>query len=167
MKPGDILLFHGKGVVPWLIRLAVNSHWSHAAIYAGEAWGQPFIFEAVLEGVRAFPLQVHERDERLVLRPVEDIGASVVQEGLKCLGRWYDIVSYPAVFLRALKLRWPWLPYSVRGKENSLLYCFELVAQAYRDAGYPLTHWQLVLPQYLIDAVERGRLTVVSGTLRR
>jgi uncharacterized protein YycO len=167
MKPGDVLLFHGSNLIARLIQFGAHSFWNHGAIYAGEAWGQPFVFEAAFQGVRAFPLQMYRYDETLVLRPAEDVGSAAVHEAVKYLGRWYDFESYPALFLKALKSRFPWLPYRVRGNANPLFYCFELVAAAYKDAGYALTDSQLVLPQYLIEALDEGRLRLVSGTVRR
>lgn len=167
LKPGDIILLHGTSFLSRVIQFAANSHWNHGALYAGEAWGQPFVFEAALQGVRAYPLEMYRSDERLVLRPAEDVGASVVSECLKYLGRWYDFASYPALLLRGLRLRFPWLPYRVEGNTNPFLYCFELVATAYRDAGYPLVASELVLPRYFLETVEEGRLRVVRGELRR
>ena len=167
MKPGDVLLFHGSSLVSKLIRWAIHSFWNHGAVYAGEAWGQPFVFEAAFQGVRAYPLQMYQYDDVLVLRPTEDVGTTVVQEAVKYLGRWYDFQSYPALLLGGLRFRFPWLPYRVKGKDNPFLYCFELVAAAYRDAGYPLTGHQLVVPQCFVDALEDGRLNLVSGTVRR
>ncbi|MFH1560954.1 MAG: YiiX/YebB-like N1pC/P60 family cysteine hydrolase, partial [Chloroflexota bacterium] len=165
MQAGDIILFHGTSLVSRLIQFGANSFWNHGVLYVGEAWERQFVIEAAFQGVRVYPLQEYDRDKQLVLRPVEPVGASVVQAGLKYLGRRYDFESYPALFLRVLRMRFPWLPYRVRGEPNPFFYCFELVAQAYKDVGFPLTTWELVLPQYLIDAVAAGRLTVVSGGL--
>lgn len=52
-----ILLFRGKGVMPWLIRLQTRSRWSHVAIVVNgtlyEAWQ--------FAGVRKMPYAEHEK----------------------------------------------------------------------------------------------------------
>lgn len=53
LSPGDILLYHGKGLVSWLIRFFDGSIVNHAAVYTDEKR----IIEAVGEGVQEVPLE--------------------------------------------------------------------------------------------------------------
>lgn len=170
LKPGDILFYHGQSKVSRLIRWGIKSHWSHAALYAGAAWGQHFVFEAALEGVRAFPL--YPKNIGLVLRAPNINYTKLLSVAARRLGAVYDFPAYPKLALYALKLHYPWLPIKVsRHKQDALFYCFEYVAWSFDETGYFLykgVHDQLgwPLPYIFMDAAENGLLQPVYGSIK-
>ncbi len=52
IKPCDVFLYRGRGIVPGLIRLFDGGNYSHSALYDGEQ-----VVEAIAEGVRRRSLQ--------------------------------------------------------------------------------------------------------------
>lgn len=166
-KLGDIVLVHGTGFVDRTIQLASDSYWNHGALYAGTAWGQGFVFEAQFQEVRAYPWYHFQSLDKVILRPTKtDVGRAAVTACKKYLGDFYDVMNYPGLLLKGLKRRFPFLPFKPYERKNGEFYCFELVARAYRDVGYPLTDNGLVLPMDFEAAVHAGLLTVAEGELR-
>lgn len=51
MKPGTVLIYHSKGILPWLIRKFTKSYWNHAGIVGENTEEGHVIYEAQASGL--------------------------------------------------------------------------------------------------------------------
>lgn len=148
LQPGDVLLFRPTNP---LVRLLLD--WGHVAIF----WqytkrGQPLLIECVGSGVVMRSLYFYRGRRMRVMRPNHPEMGPVAAKRAERLadepllyGYW-DIPRFALPKLLLAKLggllppTWRftlWL--LARGyRRNAYYLCSELVAQAYRDAGYPV-----------------------------
>lgn len=156
MQAGDILLTAANGVTSIGIRLAMLAPVSHAALYAGD--GQ--VVEAVGEGVRQRSLEEVLAEESVVVAfrhpGVDEQSAARLRSF--ALGKVGTRYSHVGVMLHApfaLQRRLCELPlvpsgvrdFCVRGvatiqlgaSSNERFFCSQLVMEAYRQAGLPIT----------------------------
>ena len=165
MKSGDVLLFDGNGVLSWLIRHATHSDYSHAGLLFRYR-ERVYCLEAVGQGVRLSPVS------RLLAHYPKGVfycslGAekptreTALGFGFEQLCLPYDVLGlFRFAFALIFNKRLPVEP-------DNRWFCSELVAAAYRIAGFPLTDG---LPCYASPAdlinghrLElRGRLTLVD-----
>ena len=165
MRSGDVLLFRGSGVLSWLIRLATHSDYSHAGLVFRYR-ARVYCLEAVGKGVRLIAVS------RLLdhypggvfycgLGAAEPARETALGFGFQQLCLPYDVFGLVR-FALALIFAWrrPVNP-------DNRWFCSELVAAAYRIAGFPLTD---ELPCYAspVDLINghklelRGRLTAAD-----
>jgi hypothetical protein len=149
LKPGDVLFFKATN---WLVRLFVQ--YRHVAIYFDQTKrGLPLIVESIGRGVLIRSLLCYTGEEITVKRPVDEsfgVPAAKAAERLADNpGSWYGYFDIPRFALPKLMLakfgsilpkKWDtvlkWLAFTYR--RNSFYICSELVASAFKDAGYPL-----------------------------
>lgn len=129
LRTGDVILQMSTSSQAPAIVVATASPYSHAAIVVIEAGGKAFVIEAA-GSVRKTPLQtflqrgVDGRYTVLRHHDVDDVaGKRIARQAKKRLGTGYD-----ASFARG----------------NAALYCSELVAVAFHDAGVDVGPWQKV-----------------------
>ena len=165
MRSGDVLLFRGSGFLSWLIRHATHSDYSHAGLLFRYS-GRVYCLEAVGKGVRMAPvsrLLDHYPDGVFYcgLGATEPARETALGFGFQQLSLPYDVFGLVR-FALALIFAW-----RRPVKPDRRWFCSELVAAAYRIAGFPLTD---ELPCYaspadLINGQHlelRGRLTTAD-----
>jgi uncharacterized protein YycO len=171
LRPGDVLFFKATS---WLVRLFVR--YRHVAIYFDQTKrGLPLIVESIGRGVLIRSLLSYTGEEITVKRPAdESIGAPAAKAAERLAdnpGSWYGYFDIPRFALPKLMLAkfgsilprsWDtvlkWLAFTYR--RNSFYICSELVASAFRDAGYPLVDERTIpLPD---DLFHSPKLTPVG-----
>lgn len=156
LQAGDILLSAANGVSSVGIRLATLAPVSHASLYIGE--GE--IVEAVGKGVRSRPVAdaLDEEAVIVVLRHpnlLPEHGAAIRRFAKENVGKPYDhlgIMLQAPFSLERRLCELPLLPEIVRNAclhgiariqlgtpDNERFFCSQLVLEAYRQAGLPLT----------------------------
>lgn len=163
MLTGDVLLFRGNGLLPWLIRLATHSDYSHAGLLFRYD-GRVYCLEAVGKGVRLAPvsrLLDHYPDGIFYcgLAALDPARETALGFGFQQLSLPYDVLGLVRFALALI--------FATRRpvKPDQRWFCSELVAAAYRIAEFPLTD---ELPCYAspVDLINghklelRGRLTL-------
>jgi len=147
MRNGDVLLFRGRGLLSWLIRLATHSNYSHAGLLFRYC-KRVYCLEAVGVGVRLAPvsrLLNHYPDGVFYcgLAAEEPTRKTALGFGFQQLALPYDVFglvrfAFALIFGRQRLI-----------KPDQRWFCSELVAAAYRIAGFPLTD---ELPCYVAPA---------------
>lgn len=88
MNTGDLVLFRGRGFIPWIIRVWTRSRWGHC----GVLWiceGQPLVIEARYgQGVSVHALANRMDDEPEVFPTRRPMNLAVA---LSQLGDWYSV----------------------------------------------------------------------------
>ena len=88
MNSGDLVLFRGRGFIPWVIRVWTRSRWGHC----GVLWiceGQPLVIEARFGmGVSAHALANRMDDFPEVFPTGRPMNLAL---GLSQLGDWYSV----------------------------------------------------------------------------
>ncbi len=165
MRSGDVLLFCGCGLLSWLIRNFTHSEYSHAGILY-RYHDRVYCLEAVGKGVRLAPvsrLLDHYPDGIFYcgLAASEPARETAIDFGFQQLSLPYDMIGLVRFALAVIFcLRRPF-------RQPERWFCSELVAEAYRKAGFPLAP---ELPCYaspadLINGQQlelRGRLTAAD-----
>jgi uncharacterized protein YycO len=164
MCVGDVLLFRGRGLLSWLIRKFTHSDYSHAGLLFRYR-DRVYCLEAVRWGVRLSPVSMlleHYPDGIYYfgLEATDTVRENALGFGFRQLCLPYDILGL-VWFAAALILARKRPP----DEQTKRWFCSELVAAAYRAAGFPLTDAQpcYVSPVDLINGqrlVPRGRLTL-------
>jgi uncharacterized protein YycO len=165
MRSGDVLLFRGRGPLSWLIRRATHSGYSHAGLLFRYC-ERVYCLEAVGQGVRLVPvsrLLDHYPDGVFYcsLAAEEETRTTALGFGFQQLALPYDVFglvrfAFALIFAKRRPV-----------KPDQRWFCSELVAAAYRNAGFPLTD-QLpcyAAPADLINGHKlelRGRLTAAD-----
>ncbi len=156
LLPGDILLSATNGITSAGIRLLTLAPVSHAALYVG----QDQIVEAVGTGVRNRPIAevIAEEDVIVVFRHpnlLREHGEKIRGFALQKVGRPYDhlgiMLQAPFTLERRI-CELPLVPEIIRNAclqgiatiqlgtpSNDRFFCSQLVLEAYRQAGLPLT----------------------------
>ena len=156
LRAGDVLLTRvgGYGILYPLVRWLIT--WGHAFIYFTETRrGLPLVIESIGRGVLIRSLYCYAGTTVRVMRPRIDtfIGEKAAKEAEHLSDNpqsfygYLDIPRYvvPKLVLRKLAR---WLPGTWRlsrwilartYRRNSVYICSELVAAAFRNAGYPVT----------------------------
>lgn len=162
MCTGDVLLFRGRGLLSWIIRMFTHSGYSHAGVLFRYC-GRVYCLEAVGTGVRLAPvsrLVDHYPDGIFYcgLAANEKERESALDFGFQQLSLPYDVLGLVRFALALI--------FCTRRPvdDPGRWFCSELVAAAYAKAGFPLTAG---LPCYaspadLINGQRlqlRGRLT--------
>ena len=165
IKPGDVLLVEGQSEMSRIIKLLTNSHWSHAAIYIGDALVAPdrslrhadpfqnsehskhMLIEAFSgDGVIASPLKKYKDFNIRLCRPygikVEDL-KRVIKQLIGNLGMRYDDQNIIAIALMTLQSAFrPGRKRTLRaclGNCNDYeVICSGMIAQAFQSVGYPI-----------------------------
>tara|TARA_R110002126_G_scaffold213048_4_gene359581 strand:+ start:1839 stop:2783 length:945 start_codon:yes stop_codon:yes gene_type:complete len=174
LRAGDILLIEGNQKVSSAIKYLTQSTWSHAALYVGDACGEPKegeeraqLIEVVLgEGCIASPLSKYATYNTRICRPVGLTGddrRTVVDFMLSNLGVRYDLKN----IFDMLRYFLPTPPVPVRWRRRMLSFgsgdptraiCSSLIAQAYQSVRYP------ILPEF---DKSPGQMTAQSTYSRR
>jgi uncharacterized protein YycO len=156
LRPGDILLTSGTGFVSASIQVLTLSPVSHAAIYIGDGK----VVEAVRPEVRVRQLDDFLADEALVIalrhpelsaqqaRDIRDYALQKTGTGFNFLGVTLHVQST----VRRVVCELPLMPSVIRdgcirgigvihnlAAPEARLFCSQLVLQAYRQAGVPIT----------------------------
>jgi hypothetical protein len=147
MRGGDVLLFRGRGLLSWIIRKATGSDFSHAGLVF-RFRERVYCLEAVGGGVRLAPLSwlvgvYHGEIHYFTLEADPKERQAALGFAFEQLCRRYDkigLVRFGLTLLFGLR-RSP--------HQDDRWFCSELVAQAYRVAGAPLT---AELPSYASPA---------------
>ena len=174
LKSGDVLFFQATN---WLEKLFLK--YCHVAIYFDQTKrGLPLIVESIGRGVLIRSLFSYTGEELIVKRPDdESVGALAAKAAERLADNpnsWYGYFDIPrfalpklilAKFGSMLPKSWDtilkWLAFTYR--RNSFYICSELVASAFKDAGFSLVDEEMIpLPDDLFGS---PRLTLV-GTLK-
>jgi len=158
LKPGDVLFFKATN---WLVRMFVR--YRHVAMYFDTTKRElPLIVESIGRGVLIRSLFCYTGEEITVKRPIDEnfgpLAAKAAERLADNPSSWYGYFDIPRFALPKLILakfggllpkKWDtvlkWLAFTYR--RNSFYICSELVASAYKDAGYPLvTEGTIPLP---------------------
>jgi cell wall-associated NlpC family hydrolase len=162
LQPADIIVSTTRQGVSAVIRVGTLSSVSHAALYAGNGW----VIEAIGEGVVRRTLDVALADDALAVAyrspaMAPEIAALIVEYAAAQLGKPYSIAG---AVLSADKE--DCLTVAVFGPKPASFFCSQLVFEAYRQGGLPLT----TLPSQCVtpaDAavIARHQLTYVGHLL--
>lgn len=161
IKPGDVLLVEGRSEMSRIVKLLTNSHWSHSAIYVGNAlihsdridrdlylnrYGDDadcMLIEAFSgEGVIASSLKKYKDHNIRLCRPygiTESDVNQVLGQLIGKLGMHYVL----AIAMMALNSVWkPRSNHMIRaclGNCNDYeVICSGMIAQAFQSVGYPI-----------------------------
>ena len=155
LRPGDILLSAGKGVVAASVQLVTLAPVSHAALYVGEG----VVVEAVRPEVHVRRIEDVVAEERLVLvlrhpdltpeqaKAVSDYALQKTGTGFNFLGvtlhvplalsrRACELPLVPSPIRDACIRSFGVIQYAAAGER---LFCSQLVLEAYRQAELPIT----------------------------
>ena len=174
LRIGDILLVEGNQKISTAIKYLTQSTWSHAALYVGDACGEPGqgeerrqLIEVVIgEGCIASPLKKYATYNTRICRPVGLTGddrRAVIEFMISRIGAKYDLKN----IFDMLRYFLPTPPVPVRWRRRMLSFgsgdptraiCSTLIAQAYQSVRYP------ILPE--IRELE-GHMSVQSSYSRR
>lgn len=142
MKPGDVLLFEGRGFWPWLIRWRTASRITHTG-FVFEVHGRLACLEAAEGvGVRVFPLREYLRaGHKIYWCRLLDIDYGISRDGVMeyALAQWGKRYASPSQFVRSFGLlgrciaKWLGLPLDTN-KER--FFCSELVVAALLYGGW-------------------------------
>jgi uncharacterized protein YycO len=155
ITPGDVLLFRGRGLLSWLIKKFTHSDYSHAGLLFRYR-ERVYCLEAVRWGVRLSPVSMlleHYPDGIYYfdLDAAPSVRETALEFGFTRLCLPYDILGlvWFAVALLFARKR--------PEEKNERWFCSELVAAAYRSAGFPLTDG---LPCYTspVDLINGNKL---------
>lgn len=151
LRAGDVVFWHGRGLLSRLIQRLDGTRWSHVSIVAGTVGPEVVHVESVGGGVTASTVEWETltrpgRTEIVRPSPVDEaLGVVAASKASKYIGRPYaaHTLTLLAVVLLAREGKLPrffgracaWL--ARRGGKESLI-CSELVRRAYRDAGVEL-----------------------------
>ena len=154
LKPGDVLLIDGSSTFAVAVKYLTQSSWSHAALYIGDALGDPEEGEEakvlldvdINEGVRAVPLSKYENFHTRICRPV---GLSkkqirqIVDYAVARLGQQYDLKNIIdlARYLIPTPLvptRWRRRLLTLGSGDPTRAICSSLIAQAFQSVRYPI-----------------------------
>ena len=154
LKKGDVLLVEGTSRFGLVVKYLTQSTWSHAALYIGNALGQPFpgqearvLVEAdVNEGVRAIPLSKYSELHTRICRPVgllADEIDTVVEYVLARLGHTYDLkniidLARYAVQTPPVPRRWRRQLLALGSGDPTKAICSSLIAEAFQSVHYPV-----------------------------
>lgn len=133
---GDFGLTKGKGLAMWAIRHGTASRYGHAAVCIGLGEGlQPLVVEAMPDGART--RWVDEKEFVWSNLPLTlEQRYAIRSYALKCIGLPYDWKAILGFVIRVWKAKWS------TGSDDHAddkLICSELVAWAYREAGFDLS----------------------------
>lgn len=174
LRTGDILLVEGNQKISAAIKYLTQSTWSHAAVYIGDACGEPKggedrkqLIEVVIgEGCIASPLRKYATYNTRICRPVGLTGddrRAVIDFMISRIGTRYDLKN----IFDMLRYFLPTPPVPVRWRRRMLSFgsgdptraiCSTLIAQAYQSVRYPILPEIRHLP---------GHVTVQSSYSRR
>jgi hypothetical protein len=175
-QPGDIVVYEieGYGVLKPLVRWLLGSKWGHVGIfYDYTKRGLPLTVESIGRGVMISSLLSYQNRSSKVMRwsgdEAEEVGLKVAKAAERIAdnpGSWYGYLDIPRYMLP--RLIWYKLTKRRFGfgyRKNSHFICSELVAQSFRNAGFPLFKGDFIpLPG---DFVNSPRLQEVwSGKLK-
>lgn len=177
IQPGDVVLVEGRSEMSRLIKLFSSSHWSHVAMYVGNAlavsdnkkrapylkkYGQDaehMLVEAFSgKGVIATPLEKYTNYNIRLCRPhgiLDSDLQKVLEQVTGSLGMHYDNQNITAIALMILQALWrPINKRTIRaclGNCNDFqAICSGMIAQAFQRVGYPIV--PALLPQSPKDA---------------
>ncbi|MDA4845219.1 YiiX/YebB-like N1pC/P60 family cysteine hydrolase [Hoeflea poritis] len=154
LQPGDVLLVEGNQKISSAIKYLTQSTWSHAAMFVGDACGNPKegserlqLVEVVLgKGCIAVPLNKYTTYNTRICRPVGLTGddrRAVVEYMISRIGMKYDTKN----ILDMLRYFFPTPPVPVRWRRRMLSFgsgdptraiCSSLLAQAFQSVRYPI-----------------------------
>jgi len=179
LKAGDTLLFkvQGYGILYPIARCLMK--FGHVALYWTETKrGLPLIIESCWgKGVIIRTLYAYRGRTAYVYRPKADVGTQAAKraerlaDSLRTQYDYFAIAQFCIPKLILLKLnsklpRWLQLPRKLVNwcyGHNTLFFCSEMVARAYREADYPLVDEGTVpLP----DDIAQSRTLTCMGELK-
>lgn len=137
LATGDIVCFRGKGLMSATIRALTRSPYSHAGLLF-RFEDRVYCLEAVGAGVRLIPLSQLVREytggiDHFVVRASKEVRAKALSFAFPQLGRRYDLRG---IFWFATAIILDWKP---KRRRDGAWFCSELVAEAYRRQGLPLS----------------------------
>ncbi|MEM6463402.1 MAG: lipo-like protein [Pseudomonadota bacterium] len=154
LQSGDILLVEGNQKISAAIKYLTQSTWSHAALFVGDACGEPQdggernqLIEVVIgEGCIASPLKKYATYNTRICRPIGLTGddrRAVVEFMISRIGTKYDLKN----IFDMLRYFLPTPPVPVRWRRRMLSFgsgdptraiCSSLMAQAFQLVRYPI-----------------------------
>jgi cell wall-associated NlpC family hydrolase len=156
LQPADIIVSTTSATVSGVIRVGTHSVVSHAALYAGSG----SVIEAIGAGVVSRAIDASLADDVLAVayrspKMTAAIAAKIVAFASKQIGTAYSVAG-------AVMSSDP-LACRIAGPRPSTFFCSQLVIEAYRVGGLPLTTSpaQCVTPQDVVDIATRD-LTYVG-----
>ena len=154
LKPGDVLLVDGNSIISVAIKYLTQSSWSHAALYIGDALGEPeeggdplvLLDVDINTGVQTVPLSKYSKYHTRICRPV---GLSrkqvreVIDYAVARLGHKYDMKNI--IDLARYMIPTPMVPTHWRrhllmlgSGDPTRAICSTLIAQAFQSVRYPI-----------------------------
>lgn len=124
LQAGDILLYSGRGLFSWLIKLKTGKRYSHCEIYIGHDYA---IASRDGKGVGIYRLR--KEDLTAILRPLDRVN---FRSGMhwfweKANGQKYDWLGLFNFWIA----KW-------QGHENNRMFCSEFIVRWFREAEHAL-----------------------------
>lgn len=124
IQPGDVLLYNGKGLFSWLIKLKTGQLYSHCEVYIGA--GKAL---ASRDGIGVGEYLVRTKDLEAILRPVSPPNLIAgykwfLEEANGQKYDWFGLFNF-----------W-WAKW--KGQNNNRMFCSEFVVRFFRSAELPL-----------------------------
>ena len=154
LRPGDVLLVEGDTRTSVAIKYLTQSIWSHAALYIGDALGQPVdgsepsvLIEADLtRGVIAVPISKYRTFNTRICHPVglsDEVRQKIVAFVVDRLGLEYDlknIFDLMRYLLPKPPIPAPWRRsmLALGSGDPTRAICSSLIAQAFQSVQYPI-----------------------------
>jgi uncharacterized protein YycO len=149
LQPCDILVSTTKANISLGIRVATQAVVSHAALYCGsgtviEAIGQGVVSRSITDSLQDDVLAVAYRSPNMTKK----ISTAIIGFASKQLGKTYDLRG--AIYSDDIVLC------LISGPRPSAFFCSELVVEAYKQGGLPLT----VLPSQCITPGDLANIAI-------
>lgn len=130
---GTVLIYHSKGLLPWLIRKFTKSHWNHAGIIGKKTEYGYIVYEAQKDGLIKSEYTFEYLNRRLVDKTIviktPKVKIHNVEESCeKYLGTPYGVTTL-------LQIAWSLITKKTINKSDGLkrLICSEFVARVLYD----------------------------------
>lgn len=143
LKPGDIVLYSGRGFLPKAIQLFQGRKWNHVGLVVAVD-GDNLILEAVAEGVVLNdPIDSFKKSQIMIMRPRFDIGDPKVfsEKAINMsISKPYDFAAllwHQLVFTLTGRSKWVGRKHTAEER----LYCSEVAAYVYHEMFDLFPNW--------------------------
>ncbi|MEX2489613.1 MAG: YiiX/YebB-like N1pC/P60 family cysteine hydrolase [Pseudomonadales bacterium] len=162
LRKGDVLLVEGNSRFSTAVKYLTQSTWSHAALYIGDAMGEPqlgaephVLIEAdINEGVHTVPFSTYSGLHTRICRPIglapDEIDAVIAHAMLR-LGHKYDLKNILDLIRYLIQI--PPVPGQFRRRLLALgsgdptqAICSSMIAQAFQSVRYPILPLMTTVP---------------------
>lgn len=145
LRPGDVIVYRreGNSLMDRLFR-AVAGNWGHASVFYGIIDNYYVQIEAVGRGVILSDVRTREGQYAAVLRYKSTGGNEAARAAFRIAihpDSWYDVFTIMRYLIPRLLLEKVLSKLHVKlpgYRRDTMFFCSELVAEAYREAGCPI-----------------------------